>query len=368
MGDGYNNRIRQIVLLVVIAALALLLFWQLYGFFPGFLGAVTLYILGRDPYFYLTIKRHWNKKLTALLLLLAFLVCIGLPVYLAVRILSVKINSLFSNAQGMQHVLQAFSGQVKEWTGRELITDDNIRQLQKGITGFIPALLNSTASLLANLLMLLFLSFFMFTNGKNMEKALHHFIPLRDDNIGKLAAETKNMVRANAIGIPLISIIQGLTAMLGYWIFGVKDYVLWGFLTGVFAFFPFVGTMIVWVPLVISVFAAGHTGQGIGLAIYSIIVTGNIDYLARISLLRKIGDVHPVITVLGVIAGLSLFGFMGFIFGPLLISYFLLLYNIYSAEFGSPAVPEKSLGASESKSASESSGASASLDKSPGKD
>lgn len=338
MADIYNNRIRQILLLVVIAGLALLLFWQLYGFFPGFLGAVTLYILGRDGYFYLTIKRRWNKQLAAILFLLAFLVCIGLPVYLAVRLLSAKINLLFSNSQGIKQVLQTFSEKVEEWTGRQLLTDENIQQLQKGVTGFIPALLNSTASILANLLMLLFLSFFMFTSGREMEKALHRFIPLREDNIGKLAAETKNMVRANAIGIPLISIIQGLVAMLGYWIFGIKDYVLWGFVTGIFAFFPIVGTMIVWVPLVVSVFAAGHNGQGIGLTIYSLVVTGNIDYLARISLLKRIGDVHPVITVLGVIVGLSLFGFWGFIFGPLLISYFLLLYTIYSAEFGSPGM------------------------------
>ena len=334
MADNYNNKIRQVILLSVIVALALLLFWQLYGFFPGFLGAVTLYILGRDFYFYLTEKKRWNQKLAAILFLLAFLVGVGLPIYFAIHLLSGKIGALLGNAQGMQQVLQTFSEQVKTWTGRELITDTNIQQLQKGITGFIPSLLNSTASLLGNLVMLLFISFFMLTNGRAMEGSLQHFIPLREDNIGRLAAETKNMVRANALGIPLISIIQGVVAMLGYWIFGINDYVLWGFVTGIFAFFPFVGTMIVWVPLVVSVFAAGHTGQGIGLAIYSAVVTGNIDYVARISLLKRLGDVHPLITILGVIAGLSLFGFWGFIFGPLLISYLLLLYKIYSAEFG----------------------------------
>jgi predicted PurR-regulated permease PerM len=91
--------------------------------------------------------------------------------------------------------------------------------------------------------------------------------------------------------------------------------------------------MVVWVPLVVAQFSGGHTGQAIGLAVYSIVVTGNVDYLARITLLRKIGDIHPVITVLGVIVGLKLFGFWGFIFGPLLISYFLLLCKIYNAEF-----------------------------------
>ena len=142
------------------------------------------------------------------------------------------------------------------------------------------------------------------------------------------------MVKANAIAIRLSSIIQGLCAMLGYWIFRVDDIVLWGFLTGLFAFFPILGTMVIWIPLVIYLFSTGNTGAGIGLLIYSGVITGNIDYLARVSLLKKIGDVHPLITVLGLIVGLRLFGFWGFIFGPLLISYLLLLVKIYKSEFG----------------------------------
>ena len=65
------------------------------------------------------------------------------------------------------------------------------------------------------------------------------------------------MVKANALGIPLISIIQGAAATLGYFIFGVKEWALWGFFTGVFAFFPVVGTMVVWVPLVLYTYATG---------------------------------------------------------------------------------------------------------------
>lgn len=341
MQNAYNDRIRQVILLVVIIGLALLIFFQLYGFFPGFLGAVTLYILSRDAYLYLTVKRKWKKSLAALVFLLAFLVCVGLPIYISFQLLSERISQVFDHTSGIRQVMQSFSQKVHEWTGKEVFSQENIQQVQKTVTGFIPVLLNSGASMLGNLVMLLFLAFFMFVNCSEMEKALHRFIPLRDDNIDKLSRETKSMVRANAIGIPVISIIQGITAMLGYWIFGVKDWMLWGFLTGLFAFFPIVGTMVVWVPLVVAVFAAGDTGRGIGLMLYSIIATGNIDYLARITLLRKIGDVHPVVTVLGVIVGLSLFGFWGFIFGPLLISYLLLLYNIYNAEFGTSREAKK---------------------------
>jgi predicted PurR-regulated permease PerM len=178
-----------------------------------------------------------------------------------------------------------------------------------------------------------FVLYFMLVNGSEMEKVVTNFIPLHPESVTKLAKETKNMVRANAIGIPLISIIQGITATFGYWIFGLSEYALWGFLTGIFAFFPLVGTMLIWLPLVMYQYSHGDTWQASGLLIYSFVVTGNVDYFARITLMKKIGDVHPLITILGVIVGLGLFGFMGFIFGPLLLSYLILLTRIYTDEF-----------------------------------
>ena len=91
--------------------------------------------------------------------------------------------------------------------------------------------------------------------------------------------------------------------------------------------------MIVWVPLVVYMLAAGQTWPALWLTIYSVVVTGNVDYITRLGLLKKMGNIHPMITVLGVIAGLGLFGFMGLIFGPLLVSYFIILVKIYMNEF-----------------------------------
>lgn len=307
---------------------------ELYVFLPGFLGAVTLYILSKKWYRYLTIHKKWNGNLTATVFILGFLITIGLPVYSIVSMLSPKISQVFSHSDELVLGLKSVSAQIKEWTGQELFTVDNIAELQKKIADFFPAFLNSTAMIVANLAMMLFVYFFMLINGKRLEKSITFFLPLRDENIDILGAETTSVVRANAIGIPLISLIQGICAMIGYWIFGINDFVLWGFITGVFAFFPIVGTTLIWAPLVVFLFSQGHTGQGIGLLIYSLLATGNVDYLARITLMKRLGDVHPLVTVLGVIVGLSLFGFWGFIFGPLLISYFMLLYKIYTSEFG----------------------------------
>jgi predicted PurR-regulated permease PerM len=333
--SDFNNRVRQVLLLVFVLALVLLLVFELYQFFPGFLGAITLYIVARDRYLRLVNEKHWKPSLTALMFMGIFLVCIGIPIYFAIDILSSRVTAAINNQQQVVTGLRSISGQVYRWTGQELFTDLNIQNIQKKAADLIPSFLNSTLMMLANIVMLLFLAYFMFTCSALMEKTIQNFIPLRSKNIHLLAAETKNMIKANAIGIPLISIIQGLFALLGYWIFGVKDYVLWGFMTGLFAFFPVVGTMLIWVPLVVYVYSTGNSFNGTGLLIYSLIITGNVDYLARITLLKKIGNVHPITTVLGVIVGLQLFGFWGFIFGPLLISYSLLLIKIYSNEFGS---------------------------------
>jgi predicted PurR-regulated permease PerM len=178
----------------------------------------------------------------------------------------------------------------------------------------------------------------MLFHGKKTETYLNDIIPLRESNREMLATETIVMIRANAIGIPLLALIQGLVAMLGYYIFGIKDYGVWGFLTGVASLIPIVGTGVIWVPLTIYLFASGQNWQGIGLGIYSLAVLTNVDYVARITILRKIGDVHPLITIFGVIIGLSMFGFLGLVFGPLLISYFILLVKIYRNEFNAEPI------------------------------
>lgn len=330
----FNSHLRQIILLLIILFLGAIIFMELYIFIPGFLGALTLYILGKDSFDYLTKKKGWNANLAVLLFLFLFIVCIGIPIYLAISIISSKISDLLNNSDQVMASLRSISEWIEQKTGNDYLSDSNIQGIQKQATSLIPALLNNSATVLGNFIMILFLSYFMFLNGNKMEKIISSLIPLKDNNVSTLANETKSMVKANAIGIPLISIIQGLFALIGYWIFGVDSFILWGFLTGLFAFFPVLGTMVIWVPLVVYLFSVGETGAGIGLLIYSLVITGNIDYVARISLLKKIGNVHPLVTVLGLIVGLKLFGFWGFIFGPLLVSYFMLLTNIYRSEYG----------------------------------
>jgi hypothetical protein len=329
----FNNRIRQVVLLLVISFFGFLIIKELYVFLPGLMGALTFYILGRERYFKLTENRGWKPGLTALSFILIFLLVIASPLYYTVVLVSPKITDVFSHADELKVGVQALSDKLNQFTGEELMSEKNMNSLQSNLANFIPTFLNSSATILGNTLVMFFVLFFMLTGGREMEKTVRQFIPLHQESIVALAQETKHMVKANAIGIPLISVVQGLAAWLGYLIFGLDDALMWGFLTGVFAFFPIVGTMLIWVPLVIYLYSQGLSTPATGLLIYSLVVTGNVDYLARVSLMKKIGNVHPLVTVFGVIVGLQLFGFMGFIFGPLVFSYVIILIKIYAHEF-----------------------------------
>ena len=331
--NTFNNRLRQILLVGLILFLTIVFINQLNIFLPGLLGGITLYILTRKLFQKLTVQKKWRKGLTAFLFIICSLIIIAIPVYFTIVMVSPKVNSLLDNQQEVMQGLEIFSTKIEDYTGIKLFSDDNSKVLANKISAFIPGLINSTANVLTNLIMMFFLMYYLLVNGIVIEKYLDKIIPLKAENVHMLASETVLMIRANAIGIPIICIVQGAFAAIGYLIFGIKDWGMWGFITGVFAFFPLVGTMVVWVPLVIFLYSTGQNYIATGLTIYSVVVTGNVDYITRLGLLKKMGNVHPMITVLGVIAGLKLFGFMGLIFGPLLLSYFIILIKIYVNEF-----------------------------------
>jgi predicted PurR-regulated permease PerM len=140
------------------------------------------------------------------------------------------------------------------------------------------------------------------------------------------------------VGIPAICVVQGLCGFLCYWIAGIKEPGFWGVITGFTALIPVVGTGLVWVPAAVYLLIIGHSWQGVFVIVYGALILGSMDNVVRFVLAKKMADVHPIVTVLGVILGLQYFGFLGLIFGPLLISYFIILLRIYYVEYQKPVL------------------------------
>ena len=333
MGKVFNQKIKQVLFIILLLVLAGMVIMELSSYLPGILGAVTLYILSRENYFQLVFKKKWKKGWAAFLFIIYYILLIGLPVYLAATLIMPKLNPILQDPSATLATVKKVLLTVQQKTGFNFTSEKSINSAADKATAFLPSLFSSTANVVTNIATMLFLLYYMLYSGSAMERMICKIIPLKDENISLLAAETKKTIKSNAIGIPLIALIQGFTAGIGYMIFGVKDALLWGFLTGLVSFLPIVGSMMVWVPLCVYMYATGQTGPATGLLLYSVIVTSNIDYIARITIMKKIGDVHPIISLFGIIVGLNLFGFVGLIFGPLLVNYVIVLFDIYMNEF-----------------------------------
>lgn len=328
-----QNQLRQFFFIIVILLMGIVLFLELSSFLPALLGAITLYILLHKWMFYLTEKKKWGKGWTAVLLMLFSLIVILLPVGLLINMLSSKVSYAVEHSNELVESLKKVVGNIETRFNVTLASDDNINKLGGTIAQSLPKILGATFNTMTTVFFMYFILYFMLVNGRYMENSLYEHVPLRDDNVERLGKEIHMMVMSNAIGIPLIAFVQGLVGLVGYLIIGVKEPFFWFGVTCITAMLPVVGAALAYVPMAIILFANDQSGKGIALLIFGFGIIGTVDNVLRFTLLKKLGNVHPLTTVFGVIIGLSLFGFIGLIFGPLLISLFMLLLKIYSSEF-----------------------------------
>jgi predicted PurR-regulated permease PerM len=328
-----SNRLRQLLLIVVILLIGFVLFNELQSFVPAVLGATTLYILLRSSMFWLTEKRKWKKSGASLLLMLLSLLVILLPIALLIQMLSGKIAYALEHSGELVTSLQQLVADFEKRYKMVILSEDTINKIGTWLAGLLPKILGATFNSLSTIFFMYFILYFMFVNGKAMEKTLQVYMPFRSDNVGLVEKEVHSMVVANAVGIPVVAFVQGLVGLVGYLVIGVKEPFFWFGITCIAGMLPVIGAALAYIPLIIIFLANGQLWQGLAMFIFGFGVIGTVDNVMRFSLLRKIGDVHPLITVFGVIAGVSLFGFIGLIFGPLLISLLLLLIRIYRNEF-----------------------------------
>jgi len=328
-----QNRIRQIFFIILLLLLGLLLFLQLYSFLPALLGAISLYILMHRWMFYLTEKKKWRKGWTALLLMLLSIIVILLPVAMLINMLSSKVTYAVQHSSELVAALKTLSSDIEQRYDISIISHENINKLGDTIAQSLPQIVGSTFNILTTIFFMYFILYFMLVNGRKMEDALYEHVPLKDENVSKLGYEVNRMVVSNAIGIPVIALAQGVVALIGYLLIGVNEPFFWFGVTCIAAMIPVVGAALAYVPIALIFLANGQNWQGIAMLLFGFGIIGTIDNILRFSLLKRLGNVHPLTTVFGVIIGLNLFGFIGLIFGPLLISLFILLLKIYSNEF-----------------------------------
>ena len=336
-----NKKEYRYILIALILILGFILFRELQPYLSGFMGAITLFVLLRGQMKYLTKKKKLNRGLSATIILLETLLVFLIPLtgitFLAIDTLSgIKIDPEIIKEQ-----LLNFVNLIENRFNFKLFTPENLSFIPKLGTNVVQVLATSSYSLVINVVVILFVLYFMLYSYEEFEITIREILPFTHDNKQSFVHETKSIIQANAVGIPLLAIIQGIFAYVGYMIFGLDNALLYAVLTACATILPVVGTALIWLPLgVIYVFQANYVG-GIGIILFGAIVIGGVDNLARLILQKRLADIHPLITIFGVFIGIPMFGFWGVIFGPLLLSLFILFFNMYRRDYipGSVAKP-----------------------------
>lgn len=323
--------------LTVLIAVAVILFRQLQFFVGAFLGAVTIYVVLRNVMFRMTEKhgmRHWRA---ALLLVAATALLLTGFGWLSVKAVGSGVENF--HVDELLKSLNSVAGRIEERLDLDILPDNVVNKSDGTLKKLAGGVLNATYSFAANLFMMLIVLYFMLTRGRQMETHLWQYVPFRDNSLTMIKHELKTMIYSNAVGMPVILVLQALVSTLIYWLLGFDNPWFWGFITALCGLLPLLGTAFVYVPVSIWLLARGDTLAGVVLMIYGLTVISNADNVFRIVLLRKVADTHPLVVIFGVLLGIPMFGFWGIIFGPLFISGFLLLAKIYYMEYGPMEYP-----------------------------
>lgn len=323
----------RISLVALIIILGYILFQYMQPFLGGILGAFTIYVLVRKQMLFLTEKKKWRSSWAAFLLLGEVILVVLVPLSLVLWLIINKWQHFNLDTATIIAAAQHVADLVQQKIGYNILNTDNLVSAVSVLPKIGQSLVGSISGFSINMIALIFVLYFMLVSIRPFEAYIKSLMPFSKRNKRRVINEIYLLVRSNAIGIPLLAVVQGVIALIGYYVFGVPEPIVFGVITCVATVIPIVGTGLVWVPLSIYLALTGEWFNAIGLLIFGILVISNVDNMIRFVLQKRLADTHPLITIFGVIIGLSMFGFIGIIFGPILISVFLLCVNIFREEF-----------------------------------
>ena len=278
-----------------------------------------------------------NKTLASLLTTFLVLVIVILPLVIAFSLVAREMVSFYQSLESstqdlsFQQALDVVSVKIQVFIpGFELNAKEQLKVAGDWFVSNFGKIFASTVSTLFLLLLSILGSFYFFRDGKELMQLLVKASPLPDHQDEIIFERMARAVRAVATGTILLSLIQGTLAAVGFLIFGIPHAFLWGSLASIGALMPGIGTTVVTAPAVIYLFVTGDTVMGFGLLLWSALVVGFVDNLLGPYLIGRKNNMHPLVILIAALGGINLFGPIGFIVGPVVVTLFFVLLEIYN--------------------------------------
>ena len=325
------KNIISISLVIILVILAVIIIKPI--FIAISFGVLSAYLF--HPIFNIFLKVFKNKTLSASLVCLALLVILLVPIYFFAGALIDQIVNLYLVLQKLDvyTLVREILPSTMDSSGINSVISTSlgsiVPKLLSGILNYISDLIFNLPTILLNLFVFLFVFFFTLRDGDLIMEYIKSLAILSKETEEKFFKQFKDITYSVLYGQVVVGIIQGLIAGIGYVIFGVPGAIVLTVLTMITAILPMIGAWLIWVPVDIYLFASGNTGAGLGLLIYGLIVVSLIDNVLRTIIISRKTKINSGIIIIGMIGGFIVFGILGFVLGPLILAYIILLLELY---------------------------------------
>lgn len=249
--------------------------------------------------------------------------------------ISEQVNTLLQETRILERTNEVLANFDFEVTGDEI--KENISEVAKFVGLFLyeqaRAIASNTLAFLVNFFLMLMVTYFLLLDGHRLVSYIIDLSPLPTDQEWKLIDKFNDMAGAMLIGNGLGGIIQGVLGGVAFWFFGLPSAFLWGVIMGLLAFLPIIGIGVVFLPTALYLFVTGRIAASVFFVVFYFILSMGIEYVFKPKLVGQRVKMHPLLVFFAIIGGLKLFGILGIIYGPLVVTGFLTLAEIYRTNY-----------------------------------
>lgn len=331
------------IAVLAVTAIALYLCWLMLRPFIGVLAWAIVLVIVFYPVHKRLAIRIKRRGLSALVSCLLVVLIVVLPLLILTLALGQELAKVVPNlpsylSQLMDRQTSIF-GRVSTWiearfgfdtSGSEMFVIEQLRHAGERLLGVSLNLVGNIASGVVKAFFVVFTMYYLFRDAENIIEKLPSAMPFSREQSEEMIARTQGVVSASVYGVVTIAALQGLLAGLAFWVLGIPSPVLWAVLTAFVCMIPVAGSFLVWLPLSIYLMANGYWTRAVLLIIWGALVISTLDNLLRPKLMRNQTKLHELFVFFSVLGGISVFGLLGIVLGPVILAITLGLLQTFS--------------------------------------
>lgn len=310
-------------------------------FYPLFWAAILASIF--YPFYKKINLKIKSPSLSSSLTLILILIIIVLPFILISTLVIKETLDIYdlaaNNSQQISADLQSFFSAIQsnplsqKLNINPTLVTEKLTELAQTFSGFIllsAKVITQNSLVFAIMFIITFYALFFFVrDGEKLLKELMHLCPLGDRYEKILYNKFTSTVRATVKGTMTIGLLQGTLGFIMFALAGIKGAAIWGLLMVIMASIPAVGCYFIWLPVAIAELISGHTGTGIAMILFGVLVISTVDNFLRPVLVGRDTQMHPLMVLFSTLGGIATFGISGFVIGPVIASLLLAFWEMY---------------------------------------